>query len=244
MSRTRVEVRWHLSRDGKWSGRRQAIRDELRSKIIDRHEERYRRRKESHSEIPQKVMCALFSKGYSLEQIRKKLVGRYTTNSVVNNMFRWHPMCAGIGPAAYRANVVGLTGVRDGYVIPVSTFDCEPYFIVELPSLPIYYLSDDLYPGSNYACYGHAWRGGNLVLMENGLYKFSQPPMSSKQDKSPYTDDYTLLYKQKLTLWPNELITEQIREIVNIHLESGMKKCKFEVLGWQNLHYKIDDNMK
>jgi len=239
MSRTWKRPDW-LKHDTKphWRGKCQAIRENLRTKIQDRRD--YDRDSDNHAATLGIAICGLFAKGYSLEYIRKRLVGKWPANVVDGYIAQTITRKAYWGYQGDRLKVsMELVCVSDeGYLIPLATADCDPHLLIDLP-IPIYYTRTTTYiTKHNRTMYDNGWRSGKIVLMDGKLHKFTTRRNKKKGNCADvHEDDLT---KQKLELWPNEHLTEILSEVAAVFFDKGMRFSKFEVMGWSGLSYKID----
>lgn len=224
MSRSRKKLSWYRSPDG-WTGRKQRKRDDYRDKG------KYIHNRGGGHDNYWHLTRKIFSKGYSLEEMRKILIEKHKckpcdANNLVN---KFNDYCRD----SFKIMIVGLVCVNDNYVIPAATANMEPYFEVMI-DLPIYFYR--LKNGGYFD--GNSWAGGNIIYKDNKIYKYSPKDLLDKERNSRYNRGE--IYNSPIEVWPNEKIAALVGEAINMHLESGMIDCQFRVHGWKKLYPTIE----
>jgi len=215
-----------------WRGIKHARIHKLRSKIINR--DAVRKHKDTESQ-QWSIMYSLFHKGYSIDQIRKILIEKHkfdvqTINRTINNITGWTE------DDQFKETIKGLVCVQNGYAVPASTPDLEPAFLVEI-DLPIYHLASWEIGRSGKKLFQYnGWTSGTVVFSDDKIFKF-HIGRDKNNNSSSQKDDYM---KNKLELWPNEVVTQMTGDVVQMHLESGMEDTEFNITGLTKLRYFID----
>jgi hypothetical protein len=246
MSRTHKKLKWwrnaRVGNDNRWRGIKQNHRDKLRYKL--RYRDRLRNEKrDNQGWVVDHILNVLISRGHSLEEIRRRLLKHcsgYAADELINDRI----------PNTMIVTISGLTCVDDDKrLIPVSTMDCDPWFLISV-NLPIYCREEIAVYNGVHSDRSPWWDGGLLVYMNDELWKFDvTDEFEGGVPKHKFIWDglsgrlngnsHEYLSHYCLKVWPNQRVTSIIGDLIHQHVEEGMLDLIYKAYGWKNLHYSV-----
>jgi hypothetical protein len=233
MSKTRKKIGFLY--DNRRSGK-QIIRDGLRNKLKNKEDTKQNHKPDRHAVLTEIAMRKMFSDGYSIEEIRKRLVERYCSPYEANALIekidtRWNKSLP------IKVEIRGLVSINEQNIIfPPSVTGMDLGYVIFI-GLPIYrhvrYLLSNI--TKKVVLTDPFWSPGEMIYNKQSLYKLDVDMIKSHKT----IHETTKLYN-KVILWPNERVTTIAEEAIKIHIDSGMEECEFLVYGWNKLKFRIE----